>query len=182
MSVERNKRGIQRIYSYLLQVHDQLSKSPGVTGRHPLPLGRNICCLKYQAHGHPRISADWCDSMTGSQYGRRMKRQKKRLPGEHPHCCTGNQSTDHLGILVIACWWNSNANKRTVQNGGHRLESLSKAFPQKPICVPSNHCGMSKEAYCNQGASCLLLCKLVLVIGFLQKRLDLRLERIMLRF
>ncbi len=50
-----------------------------------------------------------CHGMRGSQYARRIEREKELFSVEHPHCFTGMMSTDHLDILVVAFWWNRKA-------------------------------------------------------------------------
>ncbi len=39
----------------------------------------------------------------------KYKKGIERLPAELPHCCTGKKSSDHLGVLVVAFWWNKKA-------------------------------------------------------------------------
>ncbi len=80
-----DKRGIPQIYSWLWEVHSQHSRPQDDGGRHPIPPEQNICCRNYKTRNHQHTSAVCYDRMRGSQYARRIEREKESLPPEHPH-------------------------------------------------------------------------------------------------
>ncbi len=91
-----DKRGIPHTYSCWWEVRGQHSRLKGDEGLHP-------------SRNHPHTLAVYSDGMWGSHCARRIEREKERLPAEHPRCCTDMKNTDHLGILVVTCWWNRTA-------------------------------------------------------------------------
>ncbi len=58
---------------------DQHSMSRDEGGRRPVHLGRTICCKNFQAQNHPDTSAVCCDRPRGSQFARKIEKQKDRL-------------------------------------------------------------------------------------------------------
>ncbi len=93
----------------LREVRGQHSRSKDNGDLHPTLLDQNICCKNYKARNCQHTLAVCCDGTWGSQCARRIEWEKERLPVEHPRCCTGMNSTDRLGILVVTCWWTRKA-------------------------------------------------------------------------
>ncbi len=89
--------------------HVRHSMSLGEGGCHPSPLGRSLCWKNFQSQNCPYTSVNCCGTIWGSWNVGKTEKRKERHPAEHPHFCTATKGTNHLGILVVAYWWNRTA-------------------------------------------------------------------------